>query len=74
MSATELYAFTPATTLTVSGVRVGCEDVDGDGRSDLIAASGPGDLPVVEGRDATSLQPLAREFALDGTFRGGTWV
>ena len=60
------YAFSPAPQLTANGVRVGCGDVDGDGRADLITACGPGDAPVVDCRTANDLanvqhsSPLSR--------------
>jgi hypothetical protein len=57
-----------------SGVRVGCGDVDGDGRDDLVTAVGPGDAPLVVDRDATTLTELSRSGAYDPAFLGGVNV
>jgi hypothetical protein len=56
------------------GVRVASGDVNGDGATDLITATGPGSAPhvkVFSGRDSTE---LASFFAYDPAFTGGVFV
>jgi uncharacterized repeat protein (TIGR01451 family) len=56
------------------GVRVAAADVNGDGRPDIIAAEGPGGLPLVRGFDGLSLQEIYQLRAFDSDFRGGVFV
>lgn len=67
-------AFTPSTTTTTNGVRVGCADFNGDGRADLLTGAGSGDAPILECRDAMKLTQLERSFAFDPSFLGGIYV
>lgn len=55
-------------------VRVGCVDINNDGRADVWAAAGPGDAPIIECRDATSLTQLQRFNVFDPSFLGGVYV
>lgn len=59
------------------GVRVAVEDLDGDGRADIITGAGPGGGPHVRAFDGTG-QPLADAFdsffAYDPSFTGGVFV
>jgi hypothetical protein len=66
------FAFPPATTL--AGVRVGCADINGDGRADLLLAPGVGDAPLVDVRDGINLSLLRRVTAFDPAFLGGVFV
>ncbi|MBX7104151.1 MAG: FG-GAP-like repeat-containing protein [Gemmataceae bacterium] len=68
------FAFGPVGNPTTNGVRVGCADLDGDGRADLITAAGKGDAPLVECRDAADLHQIERSLAYDPTFLGGVFV
>lgn len=68
------FAFTPSTQLTTKGVHVACIDVNGDGRADLVAAAAAGDLPIIESRDAASLEILNSTFAFESTYLGGVCV
>jgi membrane-associated phospholipid phosphatase len=68
------FAFGPLNPPTTNGVRVGCADVDGDGRVDILTAAGSGDAPLVECRDAANLKLIERNLAYDPTFLGGVWV
>jgi hypothetical protein len=56
------------------GVRVAAADVNGDGRSDIVAAEGPGGVPRVRGFDGLSLERVDQFFAYDEDFRGGVFV
>jgi hypothetical protein len=58
------------------GVRVAAADVNGDGRSDIIAAEGPGpgSLPEVRGFDGVSLKRIDQFFAFPANFRDGLYV
>lgn len=68
------FAFSPSTKLTKNGVRVGCVDVNGDGRADLITGSGTGDEPVLECRSANDLTSIERFYAFESGFSGGVNV
>jgi hypothetical protein len=57
-----------------SGVRVAAVDRTGDGRSDILAAQGPGTLPVLVIFDAVTLTELDDIFAFDPNFMGGVFV
>jgi hypothetical protein len=61
-------------------VRVATADVNGDSRPDIVAAEGPGGLPVVKGFDGLSGREINSAFvqppgSRDGLFvgGGGTW-
>jgi hypothetical protein len=56
------------------GVTVAVGDVNGDGRDDLIAGSGPGGGPSVAVFDGTTRNLLGTFFAYDPNFRGGVNV
>jgi len=60
------------------GVRVAAGDVNGDGRADIIAATGPGGMPLVRVFDGATGLPLAgrlgRFLAGPVGFRGGLFV
>jgi hypothetical protein len=56
------------------GVRVAAADVNGDGRSDIVTAEGPGGVSRVRGFDGLSLERIDQFFAYDEDFRGGVFV
>jgi hypothetical protein len=56
------------------GVRVGTGDVDGDGRSDIVAGAGPGGGPEVRVFSGADGSLLWNFFAADPTFQGGLFV
>ncbi len=56
------------------GVRVAVADIDGDGRVEIIAGSGPGAIAAVRLFDAESLQFEADIQPFGATFRGGVHV
>jgi len=58
----------------LGGVRVGAEDVNGDGRDDILTGPGPGAAPHVKAFDALGLAVLDSFFALDPAFGGGVYV
>lgn len=65
------YAYAQAFT---GGVFVGCGDVDGDGRDDLITGAGPGAGPHVIAFSGRTGGQLKSFFAFDQAFRGGVSV
>ncbi len=71
---TSFMAFGPQLQPTFNGVNVGCTDFNGDGRADILVGAGRGDAPLLECRDAMSLNPIDRRFAYDPTFLGGVNV
>ena len=56
------------------GVRVAAADVNGDGRSDIVTAEGPGSLPRVRAFDGVSLQQIDSFFAFSANVRNGLFV
>lgn len=68
------YAFSTNSDSVSSGVRVGAEDRNGDGRADMIAAMGPGTGPLVECRELGGLRLLEQMYAYDPAFLGGVNV
>lgn len=58
------------------GVRVAAGDVNGNGRTDIIAAMGPGSEPMVRAFDVMNAQPriLSQFLAYDRAFQGGVYV
>ncbi len=56
------------------GVRVGLQDVDGDGKADIVTGMGVGGSSEVRVLRGTDLQPLDRFFAFDDMFTGGVYV
>jgi hypothetical protein len=72
-SGTEKASFLAFDASFQGGVRVAAGDVDGDGRSEIIAAAGPGGPPVVRIFDATGRR-RASFFGADAAFAGGLYV
>ena len=69
------YYATPATgVLTSKGIRVGADDINGDGRADILTAAGAGDPPLVPCWNATDMQEYERRSAFDSGFLGGVNV
>ncbi len=58
----------------LGGVRVAAEDVDGDGRADIVTGAGPSGGPHVRAFRGIDGVPLRSFFAFDTTFLGGIWV
>ena len=56
------------------GVRVSTQDVNGDGRADLIATPGPGGASRVRVLRATDLSTIDDFYAFDPDFVGGAYV
>src|SRR5206468_1327213 len=56
------------------GVRVAADDLNGDGRADVITGAGPGGGPHVKVYDGSSGVQLRSFFAYDPTFLGGVYV
>ena len=56
------------------GVRVALQDVDGDGKADIVTGMGVGGSSEVRVLRGTDLQPLDRFFAFDDMFTGGVYV
>jgi hypothetical protein len=56
------------------GVRVAAADVNGDGRSDIIAAEGPNGTPRVRGFDGQSLERVDEFFADSRHVHSGVFV
>jgi hypothetical protein len=56
------------------GARVAAADINGDGRSEILTAAGPGGGPDVRAFDGLSAAQLEEFFAYDPTFRGGVYI
>ncbi len=56
------------------GVNVAAGDVNGDGRTDVVAGAGPGGGPDVRAFSGATTNAVAGFFAFDASFRGGTRV
>jgi protocatechuate 3,4-dioxygenase beta subunit len=56
------------------GVRVAAQDVNGDGRAELVATPGPGGGARVRVIDAATLQDLDAFYAFEPNFVGGAYV
>ncbi|OWK43205.1 hypothetical protein FRUB_02804 [Fimbriiglobus ruber] len=65
------FAFDPSFT---GGVRVAAQDVNGDGKADLILGAGPGGAPRVQILSATGLQSIDNFYAFDTNLVGGVYV
>jgi hypothetical protein len=71
---TEIRSFFAYAPTFVGGVRVAAGDVNGDGRADIITATGPGAGPHVKVFDGVSGAEIRSFFAYDANFRGGVFV
>lgn len=69
-----LHSFSLASASLVGGVRVGCADLDGDGRCDLLIAGGSGSASAAYGYNGLSLASLRTFSAFDPSFLGGVYV
>ena len=49
-------------------------DADGDGKADVVTATGPGAAPHVRVLKGTNLSPITQFYAFDPTFLGGVFV
>jgi hypothetical protein len=56
------------------GVRVGCTDLDGNGRCDIVIAGGAGSASAAYGYEGQTLEHLRTLTAFDPTFLGGVFV
>jgi hypothetical protein len=56
------------------GVRVAIEDLNGDGKPEIVASAGPGGLPLVQVINGQTLQRGMRFGVFDPTFSGGLFV
>jgi hypothetical protein len=61
-------------TLYKGGVRVGSEDLNGDGKADIVISTGSGFHPRVLGLDGTNLHQILNFDAFDPGFMGGVFV
>ena len=68
-----LFDFVPFTTFR-GGVRVAADDLDGDGKADLLVATGAGKSSVVLGLKGTDLSSLLTFNPYDPSFLGGVYV
>jgi len=73
-SGAELASFFAYDPSFLGGVRVAAGDVDGDGRADLVTATGAGGGPHVKVFNGLTLNPDASFFAYDPSFLGGVNV
>jgi hypothetical protein len=73
---TSIAAFTPAGGTTAGGARVAVRDADGDGKADILTASG--ELASAfrggTGLPSTGLPPLLFSFDPDPLVNGGVWI
>ena len=74
ISGSQLQTFLAFDSSFQGGVRVAAADVNGDGRSDIVAAEGPGDQPLVRGFDGLSLMQDDHFLAFPSNFSGGVFV
>jgi hypothetical protein len=68
-----LFDFVPFTAFR-GGVRVAADDLDFDGKADLIIGNGPGMASQLLGLKGTNLSPLLNFAPYDPTFLGGIYV
>ena len=68
------FAFGPNSTSSRNGVRVGCMDFDGDGRIELLTASGPGEMSIVECTAIDQSQNFERLNVFENGFLGGVLI
>lgn len=68
-----MNSFSLGSSNLAGGVRVGCVDLDGDGRADLVVAGGAGSSSAAYGYSGLSLASL-RTFTAFDTFTGGVYI
>lgn len=71
---TEITLFSAFEPWRIGGVRVASADINGDGRAEIIAASGPGDPPVVHVFDGKTGALLSEFLAYAAGYTGGIYV
>jgi len=76
---TTLADFSPAGTGYANGVRVAARDLDGDGRADLLAASGAPSGHRVKAYNARNLTPIGLpptflDFTVYANYSGGLYI
>ena len=73
---TKIATFTPASSSSKTGVRVGVRDIDGDGKLDILTSSGEmvSAFQGGSGLPATGLPPLMFAFDPAPGINGGVWV
>ncbi len=76
---TTLVDFTPAGSGYANGIRAAADDLDGDGRADLLLASGEGSgnrVTAYNGRDLTpaGVPALAMDFTVYSGYTGGLYI
>lgn len=64
----------PLSAAATGGARVAAADVNGDGLADIVAASGPGDAPLVRSFVGNTGSAGSNPAAFDPAFRGGVFV
>jgi uncharacterized protein YkwD len=69
-----LQSFSLGSATLTGGVRVGCADLDGDGRCDILVAGGQGSAAAAYGYNGLSLANLRTFTAFDPSFLGGVFV
>jgi hypothetical protein len=65
------FAFGPTFT---GGVRVAAQDINGDGRADIVTGAGPGGAPIVEAFSGVNGQLIFSAMAYAPNFTGGVYV